>query len=88
MDLAVKLSSETGGDFVDAGAYGRLMYLQIIRPDITFAVHKLSQFSPAPRESHLKALLKVLLYIKVTHGQGLFYCFKAEMQIQEFAYAY
>lgn len=85
----MKLSSETGGDFVDAGAYrrliGRLMYLQITRPDITFAVNKLSQFSTAPRQSHHQALLKVLHYIKGTIGQGLFYSSKAEMQMQAFA---
>ena len=89
MDPAVKLSTETGGDFVDAGAYrrliGRLMYLQITRPDITFAVNKLSQFSSAPRKSHHQALLKVLHYVKGTIGQGLFYSSHAEMQMQAFA---
>ena len=89
MDPAVKLSSETGGDFIDAEAYrclvGRLMYLQITRPDITFAVNKLSQFSSAPCESHQKALLKVLHYIKSTVGQGIFYSSKSELQIQAFA---
>lgn len=89
MDPSVKLSSDTGGDFIDAEAYrrlvGRLMYLQITRPDIKFAVNKLSQFSFSPRESHLKALLKVLHYIKGIPGQGLFYSSKAEMQVQAFA---
>lgn len=89
MDPSIKLSSEEDGDFVDAKSYrrlcGRLMYLQITRPDITFAVNKLSQFSSAPREAHHKALLRVLHYIKRTVGQGLFYSSKAEMQIQTFA---
>lgn len=93
MDPSIKLVFEPPkgvvDDLVDAAAYrrlvGRLMYLQITRPDITFAVNKLSQFSSAPRKSHHKALFKVLHYIKGTIGQGLFYSSSSEMQIQAFA---
>lgn len=89
MDPSIKLTKDTGGELVDAEAYrrliGRLMYLQITRPGITFAVNKLSQFSSAPRDSHLRGVLKVLHYIKGTVGQGLFQSSKAEMQIQAFA---
>ena len=89
MDPSIKFSKEEGGALVDAEAYrcliGRLMYLQITRPDITFAVNKLSQFSCAPRQSHLTAVLKILHYIKGTVGQSLFYSSKTELQIQAFA---
>lgn len=89
MDPSVKYSQETGGELVDAAAYrrliGRLMYLQITRPDITFAVNKLSQYSSAPRESHQLGVLKILHYLKGTIGQGLFYSAKSELQIQAFA---
>lgn len=93
MDPSLKLTSDpkvNPSDLpVDAEAYrrlvGRLMYLQITRPDLTFAVNTLSQFSSAPRQSHHKALMKVLHYVKGTVGQGLFYSCKAEMQIQAFA---
>ena len=91
MDPSIKLPKETGGELVDVEAYrhliGRLRYLQIRRPDITFAVNKLNQFSSAPRESHLRGVLKVLHYIKGTVRQGLFYSSKAEMQIQAFAHS-
>ncbi|KFK31542.1 hypothetical protein AALP_AA6G125900 [Arabis alpina] len=72
MDSSVKLSATIGGELVDAEAYrrlvGRLMYLQITRPYITFAVNKLAQFFGAPRRAHQIALNRVLQYIKGTVG--------------------
>ena len=86
MDPSIKFTSETGGELVDAGAYrrliGRLMYLQITRPDITFAVNKLSQFSSAPRESHHKALLKILLMQIGIHVKTL------DVQLLGFVYSW
>ncbi|XP_019090009.1 PREDICTED: uncharacterized protein LOC109128318 [Camelina sativa] len=52
---------------------GKLQYLTITRPNITFAVSKLAQYSSAPRKFHLQAAHKVLRYLKGTIGQGLFY---------------
>lgn len=52
---------------------GRLLYLTITRPDITFAVHRLSQFLSAPTDVHLKAAYHVMRYLKSNPGQGLFY---------------
>lgn len=61
------------------------MYLTITRPDITFAVNKLCQFSDAPRTSHLTAVYKVLQYIKGTVGQGLFYSADPDLTLKGFA---
>lgn len=62
--LTSKFSKDSGGDLVDAEKYrhliGRLIYLQIIRPDITFAVNKLSKFSCAPRKFHQQAVHNIL----------------------------
>lgn len=59
----LKLSKEHGDMIEDRGIYrrlvGRLMYLTTTRPDITFAVNKLCQFSSAPRTSHFGAVYKV-----------------------------
>lgn len=43
---------------------GKLIYLTITRPDISFVVHVLSQFMYAPKQSHFSAALKVLKYLK------------------------
>ena len=56
MDQNLKLSKHEGLLLDDPGQYRRL----VGRPDITFAVHKLSQFMAKPRKPHLEAALKVL----------------------------
>lgn len=68
----IKLSKKDGQIIDDPEMYsslvGRLVYLTITRPDITFAVNKLCQYSSSPRSSHLKDVYKVLQYIKGTVG--------------------
>uniref|UniRef100_A0A3Q7HBH0 Reverse transcriptase Ty1/copia-type domain-containing protein n=1 Tax=Solanum lycopersicum TaxID=4081 RepID=A0A3Q7HBH0_SOLLC len=50
---------------------GKLLYLNVTRPDIAFATQTLSQFLHQPKQSHLNAALKVVRYIKKEAGLGV-----------------
>jgi len=50
---------------------GKLIYLKVTRPDITFAVGVLSRFMHQFREAHWSAELRILIYLKSCPGKGL-----------------
>ncbi|XP_049366732.1 uncharacterized mitochondrial protein AtMg00810-like [Solanum verrucosum] len=61
---------------------GKLLYLNITRPDITFATQTLSQFLHQPKQSHLNAALKVVKYIKGEAGLGVLFSSKNNNQLK------
>ncbi|XP_022848785.1 uncharacterized protein LOC111371108 [Olea europaea var. sylvestris] len=92
MDPKTHLSLHEGDLLTDASQYrqliGRLLYLTISRPDITYAVHKLSQFLSQPRLPHLKAAHHLLRYLKNSPGQGIFFSAKndgSDLKLQAFS---
>ncbi|KAJ4797516.1 Retroelement pol polyprotein-like [Rhynchospora pubera] len=69
------LSKATGVLFKDSEKYrrliGRLVYLTITRPELSYAVHILAQFMQAPLQVHYDAALRVVRYLKGNPGQGI-----------------
>lgn len=51
---------------------GGLQYLSITRPDICYAVNRLSQYMHSPTETHWTALKRILRYLKGTIHHGLY----------------
>ncbi|XP_018730430.2 uncharacterized mitochondrial protein AtMg00810-like [Eucalyptus grandis] len=60
---------------------GKLIYLTMTRPDISYAVQTLSQFMHQPKESHMNAALKVVKYLKKSPGLGILLSRKCDMRM-------
>lgn len=77
MDSTTKLGLLEGSPPVDKGRYqrlvGKLIYLSHTRPDISFAVSMVSQFMHNPNEEHMGAVQRILRYLKMTPGQGIWF---------------
>ena len=52
---------------------GSLLYLTSSRPDIMFSVCMCTRFQASPKESHMKAVKRILGYRKYILGIGLWY---------------
>jgi len=85
MDPNVKLLPNQGEPLSDSGRYrrlvGKLNYLTVTRPNISFAVSVVSQFLNSPCQEHMNALIRILKYIKGSPGKGLIYEDKGQTQI-------
>ena len=71
-----KLQLDKLGDPLDSPNYyqklvGKLIYLTITRPDISFAVSLVSQYMHAPTVVHLCMVKRILRYLKKTIGRGI-----------------
>ncbi|KAM2954379.1 hypothetical protein FF1_032665 [Malus domestica] len=74
VDCKLKLSID-GEAMHDVSYYqrlvGKLIYLTITRPDITYAVSLASQFMHSPTVDHLNLVKRILRYLKGSIGQGI-----------------
>lgn len=64
---------------------GKLVYLTVTRPDITYAVNNLSQHMAKPTEEDTQKVHKVLRYIKGSPGRGLFFSGSSTSCIEAFS---
>ena len=80
------LNSHDGESLSDATLYrqlvGSLIYLTVTRPDISYAVHVVSQFMAASRYPHYAAVLMILRYLKGTIFDGLHFSSHSSLTLQ------
>ncbi|CAM8910734.1 unnamed protein product [Rhodiola kirilowii] len=88
MDIKHKLSLSQAPLLDDPLQYmklvGKLIYLTITRPDLSFAVHVLSLFMHKPTTDHLQAVQEVLRYIKGAPAQGLLFPANSDLALYAF----
>ena len=70
-----RLSKFSGSPFRDPTLYrsivGALQYMTLTRPDIAFAVNKISQFMHNPTDDHWATVKRILRYLKSTLSSEL-----------------
>ncbi|GKE32329.1 ribonuclease H-like domain-containing protein, partial [Tanacetum coccineum] len=64
---------------------GKLIYLTNTRPDISYAIHCLSQHMHSPLQFHFKASLRVLRYLKGSPGCGIQFYKNFVLKIKAYA---
>lgn len=72
-----KLNDEEENPLVAKGQYqrlvGKLIYLSHTKLDIAFPISVISRFMQTPIEEHLSTIHRILRYLKLTPGKGLFF---------------
>lgn len=64
---------------------GSLQYLAFTRPDISFAVNRLSQFMHSPTTEHWQATKRVLRYLAGSHTSGIFLSWQSPLTLHGFS---
>jgi len=89
MQPQLQLHKTSGEPLSESTTYrrliGRLLYLTHSRPEIAYAVSKLSQFLDAPTTEHMLAGLHVLKFLKNNPGQGLFFSSASSLTLKGFS---
>jgi hypothetical protein len=75
IDYKCKLNSEDGDVLDDINQFqrlvGKLIYLTVTRPHISYHIDQVSKFMHASRIPHLEAITRILRYLKGTPDKGI-----------------
>ncbi|XP_031265831.1 uncharacterized protein LOC116124279 [Pistacia vera] len=85
MEVNVKYKKDEGDLLDDPTLYrrlvGSLIYLTTTRPDISYAVHQVSQFMSSPRHLHLVGVRCIIRYLRGSPTRGLFFPTGSSLQL-------
>lgn len=89
MDSHLKLTPMTDNVLTNPHPYqclvGKLIYLTVTRPNITFSVHILSQYMHHPIDAHMEAAKKLLRYLVGNPAQGIILASSSNLCIQAYS---
>ncbi|XP_019431948.1 PREDICTED: uncharacterized protein LOC109339038 [Lupinus angustifolius] len=88
-DPSIKLQLDKGEPISNPSSYrrlaGRLIYLTISKPDISYVVKQLSLFMHKPMDTHYNATTRVLHHLKTSPAQGLFFSSSNKLKLTRFS---
>ena len=91
MDPNVKLYEDQGELLSNPKRYchlvGKLNYLTITRPDISFAISVLSQFMKDLRLPHWEVVIRIVRYLKAHPGCSLLYKANGHLRVEAYTNA-
>lgn len=64
---------------------GRLLYLTMTRPDLSYSIQILSQFMDKPTQSHMDVAYQVWKYIKGRLDQGIFFPTSSSLHLKAYS---
>ncbi|XP_043691527.1 uncharacterized mitochondrial protein AtMg00810-like [Telopea speciosissima] len=64
---------------------GKLIYLAVTRPNISFSVGVLNQLMQSPHKAHWDFVVRILQYLKGAPGKGLIYHPNRQMELVKFS---
>ncbi|GJX31509.1 uncharacterized mitochondrial protein-like protein [Tanacetum coccineum] len=88
IDAKAKYTPTYGDPLFDLSLYrtivGSLVYLTVTHPDISYAVHIVSQFVSAPTTAHWAAVLHILRYLRGTQFQTLLFSSTSALDLRAY----
>uniref|UniRef100_A0A3Q7JMQ3 Reverse transcriptase Ty1/copia-type domain-containing protein n=1 Tax=Solanum lycopersicum TaxID=4081 RepID=A0A3Q7JMQ3_SOLLC len=78
-----ELALEERSPLADLESYRCLIYLCFIRPELSYSVHVLSQFTNCPQAEHREASLQLVQFLKRKHGQSIYLRSACDLKLYE-----